>query len=215
MIQQNLKTILEEIGETQLIAVSKYRSKEELMELYHAGQRVFAENRVQELLRKEVELPQDIEWHLIGHLQTNKVKQIIGKVALIHSGDRTKLLKEIQKEAAKAGLTLNVLLQVHVADEESKYGFQPDNLKTEISNELLNRYPNIRFKGIMSMATYTDDQEQVRSEFRKTKQLFDYIKENHPNPSEFTAISMGMSGDYQIAIEEGATMVRIGSKLFE
>ncbi len=215
MIQQNLKTILEEIGETQLVAVSKYRSNEELMELYNAGQRVFAENRVQELLRKEVELPQDIEWHLIGHLQTNKVKQIIGKAALIHSGDRTKLLKEIQKEAAKAGLTVNVLLQVHVADEESKYGFQPDNLKTEISNELLTRYSNIRFIGIMSMATFTDDQEQVRSEFRKTKQLFDYIKENHPNPSEFTAISMGMSGDYQIAIEEGATMVRIGSKLFE
>jgi len=215
MIQQNLKTILEEIGETQLVAVSKYRSNEELMELYNAGHRVFAENRVQELLRKEVELPQDIEWHLIGHLQTNKVKQIIGKVALIHSGDRTKLLKEIQKEAAKAGLTVNVLLQVHVADEESKYGFQPDYLKTEISNELLTRYSNIRFKGIMSMATFTDDQEKVRSEFRKTKQLFDYIKENHPNPSEFTAISMGMSGDYQIAIEEGATMVRIGSKLFE
>ena len=215
MIQQNLKTILEEIGETQLVAVSKYRSNEELMELYHAGQRVFAENRVQELLRKEGELPKDIEWHLIGHLQTNKVKQIIGKVALIHSGDRTKILKEIQKEAVKADLRVNVLIQVHVADEESKYGFQPDNLKTEISNELLTRYPNIRFKGIMSMATFTDDLEQVRSEFRKTKQLFDYIKENHPNPSEFTAISMGMSGDYQIAIEEGATMVRIGSKLFE
>jgi len=215
MIQQNLKTILEEIGENQLVAVSKYRSNEELMELYHAGQRVFAENRVQELLRKEGELPKDIEWHLIGHLQTNKVKQIIGKVALIHSGDRTKLLKEIQKEAVKADLRVNVLIQVHVADEESKYGFQPDNLKTEISNELLTRYPNIRFKGIMSMATFTDDQEQVRSEFRKTKQLFDYIKENHPNASEFTAISMGMSGDYQIAIKEGATMVRIGSKLFE
>lgn len=214
MIQQNLKTILEEIGETQLIAVSKYRSNEELMELYNAGQRVFAENRVQELLRKEGELPKDIEWHLIGHLQTNKVKQIIDKVKLIHSGDRLKLFKEIQKEAQKLDVIVDVLLQVHVADEESKFGFEPDNLKAEIANGLLTNYSNIRFRGIMSMATFTDDQDQVRSEFRKTKQLFDYIKKNHPNPSEFTAISMGMSGDYQIAIEEGATMVRIGSKLF-
>jgi pyridoxal phosphate enzyme (YggS family) len=214
MIQQNLKRIKEEIGETKLIAVSKYRSLEELTDLYNSGQRIMAENRVQELLKKKPELPDDIEWHLIGHLQTNKVKSIIEHAALIHSVDSIKLLNEIEKQAVKRDMVCNVLLQVHVAQEESKFGFPTDELKQIVESGQLNQYNHICFKGLMSMASLTIDYSQVRGEFQSTKQLFDTLKPFMPNPTDFTELSMGMSGDYGIAVEEGATMVRIGSKIF-
>ncbi len=214
MIQQNINRIKEEIGETSLIAVSKYRSLEELRELHACGQRIMAENRVQELLKKKPELPEDIEWHLIGHLQTNKVKSIIEHTALIHSVDSMKLLHEIEKQAAKKDIVCNVLLQVHVAQEDSKFGFPTTELSELIESGALRQFQHICFKGLMSMASLTVDFDQVRQEFKATKQLFETLKRHMPVPDDFTELSMGMSGDYAIAIEEGATMVRIGSKIF-
>tara|TARA_B100000745_G_scaffold72421_1_gene43426 strand:+ start:600 stop:1247 length:648 start_codon:yes stop_codon:yes gene_type:complete len=215
MIQQNINRIKEELGETTLIAVSKFRSLAELEALYGTGQRIFAENRVQELLSKQSELPSDIEWHLIGHLQTNKVKQIIEHVALIHSVDSLKVLKEIQKQSNKKDITTNVLLQVHVAEEDSKYGFKPEELTHIAETGGLSDYPNVEFKGIMSMATLTQDAAQIENEFARTVKTFNQIKAHVPNHESFTEISMGMSGDYLIAKKMGATMVRIGSKIFE
>ncbi|MFT5725484.1 MAG: pyridoxal phosphate enzyme (YggS family) [Bacteroidia bacterium] len=214
MIQQNINRIKEELGETVLVAVSKYRTLHELNELYETGQRIFAENRVQELLSKVEALPKDIEWHLIGHLQTNKVKSVISKVSLIHSVDSLKLIKEIQKESAKAGIMSRMLLQIHVATEDSKFGFDPSKLVELTGSGTLNDFPNIQFCGIMSMATLTEDVVQIESEFKKTIEVFEKLKSHMPNPSLFKELSMGMSSDYKIALKKGATMVRIGSKIF-
>lgn len=214
MIQQNINGIKAELGNCTLVAVSKYRTIDELRELYDTGQRIFAENRVQELLKKMPELPDDIEWHLIGHLQTNKVKSIIGKVALIHSADSFKLLDEIQKQSEKRDIITPVLLQVHVAKESSKFGFDPSELIEEVRNGRLNQYSNISFRGVMSMATLTESDKLVHEEFRKTQEIFDQLKPLVPAPDEFCERSMGMSNDYLIALEHGATMVRIGSKIF-
>ena len=215
MIQQNINRIKEELGETTLVAVSKYRSLDELTDLYHTGQRIFAENRVQELLSKKNELPSDIEWHLIGHLQTNKVKSVIDKVSLIHSVDSQKLLNEIQKVALKKEMVVRILLQIHVAEEDSKFGFNPDTLIQLVLDGKFNNYPNIQFCGVMSMATLTSDSTQIESEFEKTVTTFKKLKPMMPNPNAFNEVSMGMSGDYLIAKKMGATMVRIGSKIFE
>jgi PLP dependent protein len=215
MIQQNINRIKEELGETILVAVSKYRSIEELTNLYQTGQRVFAENRVQELLNKQPELPSDIDWHLIGHLQTNKVKSIIDKVSLIHSVDSLKLLKEIQKQAAKKDIIVNVLLQIHVADETSKFGFDIKEIMTIAKNGTLQTFSNVQFFGVMSMATLTSNEEQIEAEFNKTYKVFLDLQPLVPIPDAFTEVSMGMSSDYKIAIKKGATMVRIGSKIFE
>ncbi|MBO6516860.1 MAG: YggS family pyridoxal phosphate-dependent enzyme [Bacteroidia bacterium] len=214
MIQQNLNRIKSEIGAAKLIAVSKYRSIEELTTLYNSGQRIMAENRVQELLRKKPELPSDIEWHLIGHLQTNKVKSIIEEVSLIHSADRIKLLDEIEKQAQKRSIRVSVLLQVHVAQEESKFGFPVNELIQLAESGHFSRYQHIDFNGIMSMASLTSNENQVTTEFDLTQTVFKKIKPHMPAPDQFIEVSMGMSSDYFLALESGATMVRIGSKLF-
>ncbi len=200
--------------EVQLVAVSKTRSNEQIMELYNAGQRVFGENRVQELVRKNEKLPKDIEWHLIGHLQTNKVKQIAGFVSMIHSVDSKRILQEINKQAAKHKRVIKVLLQIHIAQEEAKFGFDANEI-----NEILEaihqlEFPNIKVCGLMGMATYTDDESQVRKEFKSLSNLFDSIKTHAALDDDFQVRSMGMSGDYALAIEEGSNMVRIGSLLF-
>lgn len=215
MIQQNINRIKEELGETTLVAVSKYRSIEELEALYHAGQRIFAENRVQELLKRQTELPTDIQWHLIGHLQTNKVKSIIGKVALIHSVDSEKLLREIEKQAVKNNVIVSVLLQIHVAEETSKFGFDPESLIKLVKGGVLNEFSHIQCCGVMSMATLTSNEGQIENEFNKTVEVFETLKPLVPDPTSFKEVSMGMSGDYLIAKKMGATMVRIGSKIFE
>lgn len=215
MIQQNINRIKEELGETILVAVSKYRSIDELLELYETGQRIFAENRVQELLSKQPELPADLEWHLIGHLQTNKVKSIIDKVSLIHSVDSLKLLKEIQKQAVKKNVVVNVLLQLHVADETSKFGFDIEEIMSIAQNGTLNTFSHVQFFGVMSMATLTSSEKQIEAEFKKTYKAFLDLQPLTPIPDAFTEVSMGMSSDYKIAIKKGSTMVRIGSKIFE
>jgi len=215
MIVENLKQIRSEIApEVKLVAVSKTRSVAEISEAYQAGQRIFGENRVPELTEKHPVLPDDIEWHFIGHLQTNKVKYIAPFVSWIHSVDSLKLLQEINKRAAREKRVINCLIQFHIAAESAKYGFTdvpPEFLKSK-EFESLN---NIRLCGVMGMATFTDDANQVRNEFRRLKSIFQEIKNDFfADKPEFCEVSMGMSGDYKIAIEEGSTMVRIGSNIF-
>jgi len=214
MIQENIRAIRTEIGVAGLVVVSKYRTLDEMMEVYNCGERIFAENRVQELIRKQQELPSDVEWHLIGHLQTNKVKQVLPIVSLIHSVDTVKLLNTIEKEATKLNIQTKVLLQVHVAEEETKHGFDPNELLTLAENKTFANYNSIDFCGVMTMSTLSATKEQVRSEFHQTRELMNAIKPYMPKPDIFTELSMGMSGDYGIAIEEGSTLVRIGSAIF-
>ena len=185
------------------------------MELYNQGQRDFGENRVQELVQKQRQLPEDINWHLIGHLQTNKVKQVINIVHLIHSIDSPRLLKEISKQAEKTGRPAACLLQFKIAKEESKYGFDLNSAVEMLESEPFKNYHHIQISGVMGMATFTDDMAQVRLEFRQLKNIFDQLKTRYfQNDERFREISMGMSGDYKIALEEGSTMVRIGSLIF-
>lgn len=200
-----------------LVAVSKTQSLDAIQSLYNKGQRHFGENKVQELLSKADALPKDIQWHLIGHLQTNKVKQLLPYVNCIHSVDSLKLLQEIRKEAEKQGCCVNVLLQIHIAQEETKFGLD----KTELI-ELLDAYfadpkmtKHVQLCGLMGMATNTKDENQIRNEFKNLKNLFDFVRQGYFIQSKaFREISMGMSSDYQIAVQEGATLVRIGSLLF-
>jgi len=215
-IKDNLLQILAAIPEgVKLVVVSKTRTNEELMEAYNAGQRAFGENKVQELLRKQQELPRDIEWHLIGHLQTNKVKSVISYASLIHSVDSLKLLKVINREAELAGIVVNCLLQVHIAREETKFGFSMDELLRDLDSEEFKSMANIKIKGLMGMATFTDNQVQVREEFNSLHKIFDQLKAGFfKNNPDFKELSMGMSDDYPIAIGEGSTLVRIGSKIF-
>ncbi|MBC7903580.1 MAG: YggS family pyridoxal phosphate-dependent enzyme [Gemmatimonadaceae bacterium] len=191
-----------------LVAVSKIRQPEEILALYNLGQRDFGENYVQELVDKQSKLPDDIRWHFIGHLQSNKVKQIISFAYLIQGVDSLKLLKEINKQAAKMGRTVNVLLQVHIAVEESKFGLDEGEL-TEIMQQK-DALPGVKICGLMGMASNTDDTEKVRLEFRKLHEVFNGYQEL----PDFRILSMGMSGDYALALEEGSNMVRIGSLLF-
>ncbi len=214
MIQENIRAIRTEIGDAGLVVVSKYRSLDEMMEVYNSGERIFAENRVQELIRKRQELPSDVEWHLVGHLQTNKVKQVLPIVSLIHSVDTVKLLNTIDKEATKLNIQTKVLLQVHVAEEETKHGFEPNVLLSLAKSMAFANYQSIEFFGLMTMSTLSATSEQVRSEFNQTRELMSAIKPHMPKPDIFTELSMGMSGDYGIALEEGSTLVRIGSAIF-
>ena len=198
-----------------LVAVSKTKPAEDIMKLYQSGQRIFGENKVQEMVSKYEVLPKDIQWHQIGHLQKNKVKYIAPFVAMIHAVDSFELLKVINKEAAKNSRTIDVLLQFHIATEETKFGLNKDEavqLLTVLEKEPL---PNVRICGVMGMASFTEDTNLIRSEFRSLKEIFTYLKSRFfmENPF-FKEISMGMSGDYKIAIEEGSTMVRIGSAIF-
>lgn len=212
-----LTDILRELAATgtTLVAVSKTHSAERVLDIYRQGQRIFGENRAQEMLEKYEALPKDIEWHLIGHLQTNKVKFIAPFVRMIHSVDSLKLLEEIDKQAVKNNRVIDCLLQFHIANEESKFGFDEAGAHDMLSGNIFPLLKNVRICGVMGMATFTDDLEQVRSEFRHLKTIFERLKrEFFRDVPYFREISMGMSGDWRIAIEEGSTMVRIGSLIF-
>ena len=199
----------------QLVAVSKTKPNSQIMDLYQEGQRIFGENRVQELVQKETDLPKDIEWHMIGHLQSNKVKYIAPFIQLIHSVDSLKLLKEINKQAQKNDRIISCLLEFKIGAEATKAGLslkEGINLLLSIQNTPL---PFIQIKGIMGMASFTSNKQQVRSEFKQLKEIFDQLKNDFfPTQESFHIISMGMSGDYPIALQEGSTMIRIGTKLF-
>jgi len=198
-----------------LVAVSKTRTPEEIMELYDSGHRIFGENRVQELTEKQKSLPDDIEWHMVGHLQSNKVKYIASFIHMIHSIDSLKLLRVVDKEARKNNRIINCLLQVHIATEETKFGFDADELKEMLQSDVLLELDHIRICGLMGMATFTGNMDQVRKEFAGLKALFEELKRGYVrDPDQFTEISMGMSGDYEIAMEEGSTIIRIGTLLF-
>lgn len=198
-----------------LVCVSKFHPNESIIEAYEAGERVFGENKVQELCQKYETLPKDIVWHFIGHLQTNKVKFLVPFVSLIHGIDSFRLLEEVDKQSAKIGRVVDCLLQVHIADEETKFGFSPNELDAIITDNTFKSLSSVRIRGLMGMATFTDDTTQVRSEFHSLKILFDHLKNTHfKDVTTFDTISMGMSDDYRIAIEEDSTMVRIGSSIF-
>jgi pyridoxal phosphate enzyme (YggS family) len=194
-----------------LVAVSKTKPNTDLVEAYEAGQRIFGENKIQEMSQKWEDLPKDIEWHMIGHVQTNKVKYMAPFVHLVHGVDSFKLLKEINKQAKKHERVIKCLLQIHIAEETTKFGLDSDELFTIIASDDFNALENIQVIGLMGMATFTDNKEQVRKEFRSLKAIFDELQQKI---EDVTTLSMGMSGDYMLAIEEGSTMVRIGSSIF-
>jgi len=205
-------TIPEEVT---LVAVSKTKPASLIQDLYDNGQRIFGENRVQELEEKHQALPKDIQWHLIGHLQRNKVKYIAPFVAMIHSIDSERLLDEVNLQAKKNNRKIKILLQFYIAQEETKFGFDLEEIKELFSRIPTESFDSIEFCGVMGMASFSDDENQVRSEFKKLKLIFDQLKSTYfSNSSSFSEISMGMSGDYLLAIEEGSTMVRVGSSLF-
>lgn len=213
----NINTFLEikkelETSKTTLVAVSKIQSEESIMKLYDAGQRDFGENYVQELMEKHAHLPKDIRWHFIGHLQSNKVKYIASFVSLIQGVDSEKLLKEINKQALKNDRVIDCLLQVHIAEEETKFGFDESELDHYFSTN--NSFKNVRIRGLMGMASFSDDEGKVKDEFKKLKKLFDQYFGGQYSIEAPSILSMGMSGDYKIAIAEGSNMVRIGSLLF-
>jgi len=198
-----------------LVAVSKTKPPELILEAYGIGHRDFGENKVQDLVAKYEHLPKDIQWHMIGHLQRNKVKYIAPFVHLIHGVDSEKLLIEVNKQAKINDRILHCLLQVHIAEEQSKFGFDEDEILDFINSGRLNDNSYVKVVGLMGMATFTDDEQQVRREFRTLKTLFDKIKSNDPQPNVvMNSLSMGMSGDYKIALEEGSNMVRIGTTIF-
>jgi pyridoxal phosphate enzyme, yggS family len=202
-------------GGVRLIAVSKTHSTERILEAYNAGQRAFGENKVQELVPKYEALPKDIEWHLIGHLQRNKVKLVVPFVSLIHSVDSEKLLSAIDQEAEKAGREVKCLIQVHIAEEETKFGFTPDEAFRFFVDKRPAAYKHVRIAGLMGMATLTDDTTRIRKEFSLLHDLFEKVRaEGNVTREEFSTLSMGMSSDYPIAVESGSTMVRVGSAIF-
>jgi len=207
-IASNLKATQNSLPkEVTLVAVSKTKPNTAILEAYQAGQRIFGENKVQELAQKSEKLPKDIAWHMIGHLQTNKVKFIAPFVSLIHGVDSLKLLKEINKRAEQNNRIIDCLLQVHITSESTKFGFGLSEVTSALNQA--EEFKNIRITGLMGMATFTDDTQQVVNEFKSLKTVFDSIKNEH-----FTTLSMGMSGDYKLAIEQGSTMIRVGSAIF-
>ncbi len=201
-------------GRARLIAVTKTKPISLLREAYDAGCRLFGENKVQEMADKQPQLPTDVQWHLIGHLQTNKVKYIAPFVTLIHSVDSLKLVLEINKQAAKHGRVIDCLLQIYIADEETKFGLLPDEAEALLSAPALDELANVCIIGLMGLATNTDDEAQIRGEFRGLKQLYDKLATIDRLNVRFRELSMGMSGDYRIAVEEGSTLVRVGSAIF-
>jgi len=209
---ENYKKIINELGtKIVLVAVSKTKSVEDIRELYELGQRDFGENYVQEMMDKYEKLPKDLRWHFIGHLQSNKVKQIASFVQLIHSADSLKLLKEINKQAEKNNRIIDCLLQVHIAEEETKFGFNEEELNETIRQFGNSEMMNVRIVGLMGMASFTDKMNKVRKEFQYLKKIYDKLT---TRSSQLKTLSMGMSSDYRIAIEEGSNMVRIGSLIF-
>lgn len=216
-IAENFREFESRLAHTpaKLVAVSKTHPVEVLREAYEAGCRRFGENKVQELVAKHENLPPDVEWHLIGHLQTNKVKYVAPFVALIHSVDSLKLLQEINKQAAKHGRVQECLLQLHIAQEETKFGFSYDEAEALLRADDLAGLANVRLLGLMGMASNVDDEAQIRREFRDLKRFFDRMQREISGPNvAFRELSMGMSGDYAIAVEEGSTLVRVGSAIF-
>ena len=195
-----------------LVAVSKTKPVSDLMEAYNAGQRIFGENKIQEMAEKFEQMPKDIEWHMIGHVQTNKVKFMAPFVNLIHAVDSLKLLEEIDKQALKNNRIIDCLLQIYIAEEETKFGLDETELNNLLDSETFKNLKNIKIKGLMGMATFTEDQNQIKKEFLHLKTIFN--KFSILNSKKFSILSMGMSGDYQLAIECGSTMVRIGSSIF-
>lgn len=215
-ISQNIQRFQQELPEgCRLIAVSKTKPIEALQEAYEAGVRDFGENKAQEMTDKHGQLPPDIRWHMIGHLQRNKVKYIAPFVSLIHSVDSTRLLKEIDKQGAKAERVIDCLLQVHIAEEEDKFGLSGDELMELLESDELRKAEHVRVVGLMGMATFSDDPEDTRPEFKHLKRLFEQVKQlDLPNNAVMEQLSMGMSGDYPVALEEGSTMIRIGTTIF-
>jgi len=210
-IENNLKKIQATLPEdVTLVAISKTKSVDEIMEAYQGGHRVFGENKIQEMEEKWHELPKDIEWHMVGHVQRNKVKYMAPFVSLIHGVDRLRLLKEINKEAKKNDRVINCLLQIKIAEEDSKFGMSEEDAQDLLNSETFAALKNIQIIGLMGMATFTEDEEQLNQEFQRLKIFYDKLKSEH----QFTVLSMGMSGDYPIAIKNGSTMVRIGSAIF-
>jgi pyridoxal phosphate enzyme (YggS family) len=212
-----LKALLKELGKyrAQLIAISKTKPADQIMKLYDQGQRNFGENRVLELVEKQGILPKDISWHMVGHLQRNKVKYIAPFVGLIHSVDSLRLFREIEKEGKKNQRKIAVLIQIKIAKEESKAGLEPQEIEAFFQSEAVRNASFVSIKGVMGMASFVGDEHQIRAEFKQLVSHFLYIKKTFfPEQAGFKEISMGMSGDYQIALEEGATIVRIGSLLF-
>lgn len=215
-ISANLADLRKEIPQqVTLVAVSKFHPAEAIQEAYDAGQRIFGESKVQELTSKITHLPEDIQWHFIGHLQTNKVKYIAPFIDTIHSVDSLKLLIEIDKQATKQNRVINVLLQMYIASEETKFGLSQEECITLLESEAYKECTNIKVRGLMGMASFTQNESQVHKEFAELKSIFSQIKEQFfANDTSFDTISMGMSDDFGIAIEEGSTMVRVGSKIF-
>jgi PLP dependent protein len=215
-IGENIISLKQEIpAGVKLVAVSKTKPVSDILEAYNAGQKIFGENRAGEMLLKKDQLPDDIEWHMIGHLQTNKVKSIVSFVSLVHSVDSFRLLKTINDEALKIRRIVDCLLQFHIATEETKFGFSIDEAMEMIGSEEFSKLESVRICGVMGMATYTDDNSLVRNEFHTLAGHFRMLKDSYfANSPGFREISMGMSGDFSIAIEEGSTMVRIGSLIF-
>lgn len=215
-IQKNIQNILSTLPEgVRLVAVSKYHPVEALQEAYDGGQRIFGESKVQEMTAKHEQLPTDIEWHFIGHLQTNKVKYIAPYVSLIHGVDSFKLLCEINRQGQRVGRTIPCLIQLHVAQEETKFGFSLDECRQMLTEGEWSALPYVSIRGLMGMASNTDDMAQVRNEFATLGKFFSQVKtEFFSDKPEFRELSMGMSDDYPIAVEEGSTLVRVGSRIF-
>ncbi len=210
-IAQNLLKIKAELpADVTLVAVSKTMPQADIMQAYNAGHKIFGENKVQELEEKQKELPQDIEWHMIGHVQRNKVKYMAPFVSLIHAVDSFKLLREIDKEAKKNNRTIPCLLQIKIAEEESKFGMEKEEALNLLTSEAFKALKNVKIIGLMGMATNTDNQKQVSEEFRSLRSLYDSLKEDYG----FSVLSMGMTGDYDLALKHGSNMVRIGSAIF-
>lgn len=214
-IKENLESILNQIPkEVTLVAVSKTKPNEDIMEAYQAGQRIFGENKIQEMAEKYESLPKDIQWHMIGHVQTNKVKYMAPFVSLIHGVDRLKLLKEINKQASANNRTIHCLLQIKIAEEDSKFGMSIQDAKNLLQSKDLEPLNHIHITGVMGMATFTEDQNQIKNEFDRLKSAFDSLKTIENERCDLITISMGMSGDYELAIQSGSNMIRVGSSIF-
>lgn len=216
MIAEEIKLLHKELEDTgaELVAVSKFHPVEALREAYDAGQRLFGESRVQELLAKIPAMPEDVRWHFIGHLQTNKVRQLMGRTAMIESVDSERLLECIDRESLRAGIVTRVLMQVHVAREETKFGFLPEELLDYFRRRGFESLQATHICGVMGMASNTDDMERVRADFRRIRATFDSIRELCPDIRGFDCVSMGMSGDWREAVEERSTLVRVGTRIF-
>ncbi len=210
-ISENINKYKAALNDVSLVAISKTKPASDLLEAYHAGQRIFGENKIQEMTEKWEELPKDIEWHMVGHVQRNKVKYMAPYVGLIHAIDSMKLLKEIDKEAKKNNRVIKCLLQIKIADEESKFGISPEEAEGILKSEKLAEMENVKVTGLMGMATFTEDEEQIKKEFQYLKSVFNDFQKKF---SELKTLSMGMSGDYKIAVECGSNMVRIGTAIF-